>query len=203
MNDYSKSNASFMSEDVRALMGAFIAARLEMQLTATGKGNYGAYVTIDDIYDACIDALGRVQIAILHMCFKEVDNTEVLHTRLIHAPTGQWAEGQRIVLYDKPGNQGRGSGNTYARKLAVLSLCGLGCEDDDCDIPEPKRQVKAHDELLTPEHVKHLTEAINETKDPVITMSNIKSFNKVTDLSQLRASQVEGVIDYIKKCIKG
>lgn len=204
MDEFTKSNCALMSDDVRAYMKAFIAARLKMSSAEKSASmSMGKYAKIEDIYNACIVPLGEQGIAVWHGS-DFIDGIEILITRLIHGESGQWVQDKRVLYIERANsNQSRGSANTYARKLAVLSLCGLACEDNDCDLPEPKQQVKAHDELLTPEHVKQLTEAINKTKDPVITMSNIKSFNKVADLSQLRASQIEGVIDYIKKCIKG
>ena len=55
----------------------------------------------------------------------------MLHTRLIHAPTGQFIQDTRPLKSEKPGNQAIGSANTYMRRYAVISLCALETADDD------------------------------------------------------------------------
>jgi hypothetical protein len=199
MEEFTKSNCPLMSDDVRAFYKAFIPARLKMESAVkAAKGNFGKYADINSIYDACVAPLGEAGIAIWHGEELLADGTELLRTRLIHMESGQWIADNTPLILDKPGNQGRGAARTYVRKEAVKALCALGCEDDDGDVPQPK-----HDKLINPEMVKQLNEFIGKTTAPLTVLENIKNFNKVTSLEQLKESQVPGVVDHIKRFIKG
>ena len=192
MEEYSKSNSPLMSEDVRAFMKAFIKARLKMEAaTKEAKGNFGKYADINAIYEACIVPLGQEGIAVWHGADFQ-DGIEFLITRLIHSESGQWTQDKRVLYIERANsNQSRGSANTYARKLAVLSLCGLACEDDDCDV-KPAR-------TLNDEEVNAITQAIAKCANPIKIKNNILGFNKIQDLRQLTVAQIESVVSYIGK----
>lgn len=201
MEDFTKSNCPLMSDDVRAFYKAFLPARLKMESAVkAAKGNFGKYADINAIYDACIAPLGEAGIAVFHGSELLPDGVELLRTRLVHMESGQWIADNSVLILDKAGNQGRGAARTYARKEAIKALCALGCEDDDCDASSPQPK---HDKLISPEAAKQLNEFIQKTTAPLTVLENIKSFNKVASLEQLKESQVQGVIDHIKKFIKG
>ena len=72
----------------------------------------------------------------------------VLHTRLMHAESGEWIEGT-YPLPPNPDPQKVGSALTYARRYSLCALVGITAEDDDDgagakDAPEsppkPKKQ---------------------------------------------------------------
>jgi hypothetical protein len=158
------------------------------------KGNYGRYADINSIYDATIIPLLEEGIYIWHGSDQLDENREILYTRLIHAESGQWTQDKRILLCEKVNNQGRGGANTYARKLAVLSLCALGCEDDDCD-NEPEIRLQA-DQPILPIQTKHLIDLIGKSKDPARIMDDILKFNKITDLTKLPISKFQSACKY-------
>jgi ERF superfamily len=130
--EMSRSNTTAMSDDIRALAQAFLLAKQEF--LATGKSGkntqFGKYAKIEDIYHAVQDALGKNNIIIWHYARPE-SGAEYLITRLVHVLTGQFLEDVRTLESEKPGNQAKGSANTYMKKYAVLSLCAIPTEDDD------------------------------------------------------------------------
>jgi hypothetical protein len=198
MEEYTKSNSALMSDDIRSYSKAFIKARLKMEsVSKAQKGNYGRYADINSIYDACVIPLLEEGIYIWHGSDQLDDNREILYTRLIHAESGQWTQDKRVLLCEKNNNQGRGGANTYARKLAVLSLCALGCDDDDCDNePEIRQQPEA---AISSKEVEALEQVINKCANPTKIRSNILGFNKITNLNQLPASKFDSVVSYIAK----
>jgi len=185
-----------MSQDITALAQAFLLAKREF--VATGKsGNntrYGKYAKIEDIYHAVEDALSKQGIIIIHYA-QPNNGIEYLHTRLIHAPTGQYIEDCRILFCEAPGNQEKGKANTYMKKYAVLSLCAIPTEDDDGE-----SEKKFIDEpYITAEDVVALNKALQSHKDGEKLRKDIHGYNKVRDISELKQSQLKGVKDHINK----
>lgn len=194
MDEFTKSNSPLMSDDIRAYSKAFIKARLKMEAASKGnKGNFGRYADINSIYDAATIPLLEEGIYIWHGSDQLDGEREILYTRLIHAESGQWTQDKRILLCEKINNQGRGGANTYARKLAVLSLCALGCEDDDCD-NEP--EIKHIDQPILPMQAKQLVDAISKSVNPPKVMEDILRFNKISDLTKLPVSKFQLAYKY-------
>ena len=54
----------------------------------------------------------------------------MLKTMLCHS-SGSYLESEMIILTSKNDAQGLGSGITYARRYALMAICGLGADDDD------------------------------------------------------------------------
>lgn len=135
---YALSNSPAMSDDIRMLTGAMIKAKKEFIATGlNGKNshqNYN-YAKLGDIYRAVETGLTNNEIMIVHFA-RKIDLVEHLFTRLIHSPSNQWIEDIRELECEKPGNQAKGSANTYMRKSAVLSLCAIDKEDDDGEVEE-------------------------------------------------------------------
>lgn len=188
-----------MSEDITSLAAAFLVAKKEF--IATGLGGTNAhqrynYAKIGDIYNAVEHAFSKNNIIIWHYA-RPMDGIEYLHTRLIHTLTGQFVEDCRILESEKPGNQGKGAANTYMRKYALLSLCAITTEDDDS--AEEERYISRHqsEQLLTDEQIKYLQNEIKSCKNSAQLYRNILNFNKIQDLSQLKASSFESVKLYI------
>src|SRR5271156_5807479 len=129
---YQSNKTHLMSDDIRELAQAFLKAKMCMGgAKKNSKSNLHKYANLLSIYEAVEQALHEHNIFIWHFA-ERVDDTEtVLHTRLIHAPSGQFIQDTRPLKSEKPGNQAMGSANTYMRRYAVLSLCALETEDDD------------------------------------------------------------------------
>lgn len=181
--------------DIRAFAQAFLAAKKEFLTTGrSGKTDRYKYAKIEDIYNAVEEALANNNIVIWHYARPE-GGVEYLYTRLTHTLSGQYIEDCRMLESEKPGNQAKGAANTYMRRYALLSLCAIPTEDDDCE-SEQKYISEAsinHEQILTLQ--RELKSAQNGPK----LLKDIYGYNKVTDLAQLKASSFEAVRSYIAK----
>ena len=190
------SNTPAMSEDIRAIATAFLLAKKEFRATGLAGTNAHQkynYAKIGDIYHAVEEALAQQNILIWHFD-RPVDGIEYCHTRLVHAPTGQFIEDCRILESEKAGNQAKGAANTYMKKYALLSLCA---EDDDGQEEEKYIARRAEEPQLSDEQISLLQSMIKTCRNGSLLYGNILKFNKVQDLSQLRSSVFESVKSYI------
>lgn len=199
--EMSRSNTTAMSDDIRALAQAFQLAKQEF--IATGKSGenkqFGKYAKIEDIYHAVEDALCKNNIIIWHYARPDA-GLEYLITRLIHTLTGQFVEDVRVLESEKPGNQEKGKANTYMKKYAVLSLCAIPTEDDDGESERKYiEQREAEEPFISQEQIDILTADLNACSNAGTLYANIKSFNQVENLSQLKRSKFAGVKAYIEK----
>jgi len=216
-DNYTRSDTSCMSDDIREFAKAFIAARLEMpKAVRVSKGNYGNYADIDAIYDACLGPLLNNGIFIYHGGYHIFDASnipirEILKTRLIHGASGQWTQDERILLYDRKNQvnddankytkkqnieQDRGSSNTYSKKLAVLSLCALGCEDDDCD---SEKEIHIAESKISKQELEILENFIRASDDPEKYAQNILIHNNVRNLSDLSKNSFYRIVIWFQK----
>lgn len=206
MDNFSKSNSSRMSDDIRQFGAAFLLAKENFR--PTGKSAYNAqfkgnYAKIDDIYNAVESALKKQNIVIWHMrdvLIDSQDKTEVLYTRLTHVLSGQYIEDVAFVFTEKPGNQGRGAANTYTKKQAVLNLCAISTEEyDDDGQAEQKYIEEKSTEYINAAQIKELEDDIKSSSDPKKLWFGIKAFNRIEDLSELNVLQFKGIKSYIAK----
>lgn len=172
-------------KDMRILNQAFLRAKNKFR--ATGKSgqqiNQGwKYAKIEDIYQAVEDALSAEGIFIRHFCKYIGDDKELLYTLLVHAESGQMAEDERLIRSEKPGNQGRGGAETYAKKQAVLSLCAIPQEDDDCQAEQEHIEEKQRPAIMQ--------ELINIVGKNEKLKENIFSYNKVTSFQEMSVDQI-------------
>jgi hypothetical protein len=193
----SPSNSPLMSEDVRVLIAALAKAKRSFSATGLAGSNSHQkyrYAKLDGIFGAVENALLDNGIAIVqHACVREDSANamkgEILFTRLIHWETGQWIEDQRWLESEKPGNQGKGSAQTYMRKYAVLALCTLCPEDDDGE--EEQKYIESGVGTLQ----KALRSATNgkQIYDALLKRYNIK------DLSQIPVTSIGEVMTFIEE----
>ncbi len=199
--EFTKSNCEFMSEDITLLLGAFL--RASEEFTATGKsGNTPrfAYAKGEDISSAVIPALRKYGIAIWHHeDVTQIDDPmqrRVLITRMIHS-SGQWRQDRRFITSEAPGNQAAGGALTYSRKNAVLNLCGIYQEDDDCELEQQHINEKLKLDTLTKDQYKKLAEHLASFSNAQWMVKNIYEFNKVSKIDQLPQSKYLSVMKYI------
>lgn len=191
------SNTAAMSSDIRAIAAAFLLAKKEF--IATGLGGTNAhqkykYAKIEDIYHAIEAGLSNNNIIIWHFA-RPLEGVEYLYTRLVHTVTGQFIEDCRIIESEKTGNQGKGAANTYMRKYALLSLCAISTEDDDCE--EEELYISKESQYISDEQLRSLQNAIKSCNNGAALYSNILKFNKIQELGYLRASSFESVKTYV------
>jgi hypothetical protein len=187
-----------MSEDIRSLAKAFLAAQPDFKATGLDGNNAFQkikYATISAIYKAVKDALFAQKIIIWHFA-RPTDGIEYLYTRLIHTETGQFIEDCRILESEKAGNQAKGAANTYMKKYAVLSLCAIPTEDDDGEEEEKAIEKK---QFLTKDDVEDITRELKSGPNAKTLHEGILQVYKVQNLSQLPYSSYESVKEYIVK----
>lgn len=188
-------NSLSMSEDVRALATAFLLAKQEFSVTGrSGKADRYKYAKIEDIYHAVEDSLAKNNIVIWHYARPE-GGVEYLYTRLVHTLTGQYLEDCRMLESEKPGNQEKGKANTYMRRYALLSLCAIPTEDDDCE----SEQKYINEPFINPEQLIFLQKEIKSCQNGAKLHKDILGYNKVSDLAYLKVSSFESVKSYIMK----
>jgi len=201
--EYQSNKTHLMSDDIRQLAQAFLQAKKCMGgAKKNSKSNLHKYANLLAVYEAVEEALHEHNIFIWH--FAEVlskgegsDAESVLHTRLIHAPTGQFIQDTRPLKSEKPGNQAMGSANTYMRRYAVLSLCALETEDDDGEA-ERKYIEKRDREFIDPTQVVELQELMKQMGIKNDTYQYILNRNGINDLAELKKSQFNGLMHFIR-----
>ena len=87
------------------------------------------YVTLQAVLDAVQPALHANGFALVQAT-RVADGKTVLNTALIHT-SGERIEADYPVHPVKADPQGEGSALTYARRYALMALCGIAPEDDD------------------------------------------------------------------------
>ena len=225
--NFTPSGSPHMSEDVREYFKAFLKARVEFPKTGKSGTNTGQkydYSKIEDIYNAVIPGLAKNDIAVWHFAYpwEALSTMCLLETRLIHQPSGQWVSDKRFLMCEKPGNQAIGIANTYMRKYAVLSLCGIATEDDDGEAEEQyikEREQSAHksssaaqpvirqtinlDKIIGQAELTALNEVLDlcSNKDWLIT--RLLEFNKVDDICYLPSHKFDNAMKYIENYGKG
>lgn len=195
--EFTKSNTPAMSEDIRELMKALLLARPSFKtISKDGFNSHGkwTFAKLNDLYDAVEEALTKQNINIVHSTML-IDNMMVVMTRLVHSLTGQWIQDLRKVESEKPGNQAMSSAITYIKKDSVKNLCAIYAgEDDDGQAAEPTPT----DEIIRRDQYDELVNKLRESGKAEEIVAKMKSYNKVDSLSQLRRSQYQSAMDYIK-----
>lgn len=87
------------------------------------------YVTLQAAIDAVLPALSANGFALIQST-KVVDGRTILRTELLHVG-GECIASEYPVHPVKADPQGEGSALTYARRYALMALCGIAPEDDD------------------------------------------------------------------------
>lgn len=134
-------NFELQSSEIDKLTAAFVQAKKEFTpFKATAKGNWGAYVSIDDMRAATNDALLKHGVKLTQgEAFSEFNGgTVFLITTLSHG--NQW-ERSYMPIYI-PANprsidQAYGSSFSYQRRYALYNLFGIKGEDLDPDSAPP------------------------------------------------------------------
>lgn len=192
-------NNAPMSEDIRAIAGAFLLAKKEFVVTGLGGTNSHQrykYAKIGDIYHAIEDALSNNNIIIWHFA-RPINGIEYLYTRLVHTITGQFIEDCRILESEKTGNQGKGAANTYMRKYALLSLCALTTQDDDGEEEERHINRQSSDHQISDNQLKSIQKDLTSSVNGLELYNHIKKVYRVNDISNLKSSSFESVKSYI------
>ena len=118
--------------DHKSLTAALIAAQLEFgPVEKTVKGARAKYAPLDAVIDTVRPVLNRHGVAIVQMTSVQEDMLVVL-TVLRHT-TGEEVTGVYPVCQLGKAPQDTGSALTYARRYALLGMCGVHPTDEDDD----------------------------------------------------------------------
>ena len=121
------------SPAIGAVAKAMVAAQQEIGPALKDRQNphlKSMYATLSSVYEASIPALNKHGLALIHMSIPSGPLLYV-HTRIIHAESGEWIGNYMPVKSAKDDAQGLGSGVTYARRYGASALLSLATEDDD------------------------------------------------------------------------
>jgi len=88
------------------------------------------FSTLDDIFNACKDALRAERIDVFYATSFE-DGHQLLMTRLIHIDSGQWIESVTAIGDTKSNPQEIGSGITYMRRYHIQAMLNLEADIED------------------------------------------------------------------------
>lgn len=84
------------------------------------------YAPLDTILPIITPILKEVGLVIT-----QIPDGETLRTIIANIESGETIEGSAKLILDKPTAQGQGSGITYMRRYALVSMLGLNTEEDD------------------------------------------------------------------------
>lgn len=116
-------------------MKALIAAQAEMgaSVTKDSKNPFfkSTYATLNAVLETVVPVLNAHKIFVGQLPALEANGEQVIVTTLTHE-SGQFMNStMRVTLAKMNDPQAAGSGISYARRYALMSMLSLGAEDDD------------------------------------------------------------------------
>jgi hypothetical protein len=139
------------SEKVEKLVEALISARKDMDgAVKNGKGNWGAYASLEDLLECCMNPLLYNGIMLTQpTIYKEGVNQVV--TQLTHL-SGQWMKSSITITVVKDNDPQKAlAGQTYARRGGIETILSIPRIDDDG--ASQTRKVPAKKEAVVPPKV--------------------------------------------------
>lgn len=130
---------------------------------AGGRGSY-RYADLPTVLDVVRPALSRNGFALMQLpC--ELEGQTALTTLLVHA-SGDWLETTVYLRAVKADPQGIGSALTYARRYAILAVCGIAADDDDDGkaASTPAKQPAAQQPQAVSDSAKEIAAAFDAAK---------------------------------------
>jgi len=137
INDNTKGNDPYQSENIKELATAFAKAQGEFKSIEYNRENpyfKTQYVDLYAILKGVRPALTKNGISFLQYTELSRDGKgpTILHTRLLHS-SGQWVETRSRIIPPKNDQQSYGSTLTYQKRYAAASLLGIAASDDSSD----------------------------------------------------------------------
>jgi hypothetical protein len=109
----------------------------EAEASGRNPAYKSSYPTLEDIWDACKDALHKNNIFLLQATTSELETFGV-ETMLIHT-SGQFVRSVLTLRPSKTDPQGAGSAITYARRYSLAPMLGIMQKDDDANLASGKQ----------------------------------------------------------------
>lgn len=128
------------SEQINELVTALAKAQAEMKNPTLDSSNpffKNKYVSLAGVREAVTPTLAKFGLAVTQLIGHQ-EGGITCQTVLMHV-SGQWLSGTLYMPSGKQDAQGYGSAITYARRYALMAICGVvGDEDDDAEGTKPK-----------------------------------------------------------------
>ncbi len=121
------------SEQIDAISAALVNAQKAIRnVTKSGKNPHfkSTYATLADVLDEVRPKFAHFGVYIMQAAINGEGANIGVTTRLLHS-SGQWIESTLYVAPMKFDAQGAGSAIKYLRRYALMSMAGLGDEEDD------------------------------------------------------------------------
>jgi hypothetical protein len=124
--------------DTPTLALALVAAQADMPAVQRDKINphfKSRYLSLESLLAEVLPVLNRHGLAVTQWSTFVGDGDgaliPALKTILIHGPSGQAMTETMLLLPTKQDAQGQGAAITYAKRYALMALCGLSADEDD------------------------------------------------------------------------
>lgn len=122
------------SESIKAIARAL----LLFQNTVKGVGRdsnnpafKSKYASLENVVDTIRLGMNQCGLVFMQSGGAIADGVMAMTTRLIHAESGEWIEGNMDIMLGKRDPQGVGSAQTYAQRYHLMAMLGLPPVDDD------------------------------------------------------------------------
>lgn len=119
------------------LLAALVAAQAEMPALQRDKINpafHSKYLSLEALLSEVLPVLNRHGFALVQApTYVETETglEPALRTVLVHGASGETFEETMLLMIGKRDPQGQGSAITYAKRYALMALCGLSADEDD------------------------------------------------------------------------
>lgn len=159
------------SDKNETIFKAFITAQAQMdgvKKNATNPHFKQKYADLGAVCDAVMDKLSEQGIGVIQWPVSDQNGVGV-ETVLIHS-SGEWLSGEYTLPLAKQDPQAAGSAITYARRYALMAICGIVPEDDDGNAASGRDAKKDDDpplksKLLSAEDLMSQQQALYDAKD--------------------------------------
>ena len=164
------------SETVGKLVEALINARKDMDgAVKNGKGNWGAYASLEDLLECCMSPLLYNGIMMTQPTIYE-NGVNQLVTQLTHT-SGEWMKSTVSITVVKDNDPQKAlAGQTYARRGGIETILSIPRIDDDGESQVKNQKAKVKEEVVT----KPKEEETNEMIDEVFPSTTVKPTDKIS-----------------------
>lgn len=175
------------SDKNETIFKAFITAQAQMdgvKKNATNPHFKKKYADLGAVCEAVMDKLSDQGIGVIQWPVSDQNGVGV-ETILIHS-SGEWLSGEYTLPLAKQDPQAAGSAITYARRYALMAICGIVPEDDDGNAAsgrDAKKDVDppARPKILSSEDLISQQQALYAAKDMKELAAIFSSAQKLTD----------------------
>lgn len=152
------------------------------------------YADLTSIWEACRDALGNHQIAVIQAPNFDHEGAW-LETHLIHS-SGEFIIGRFPLKPTKPDMQGFGSAISYAKRYSLAAMVGVVSEEDD-DGNEASRKTPTNTGNAQGQQTKTTNQTVHKTEAPKGVES--KTANPVTWFDVNNPAHVKSLTTVLEK----